>query len=76
MTETMKQNPYKSLGTVFVTKVAAGAKSQVKSDVGTLSERLTQYAYYMTEQQKDAGDALFVMDLHDAVKILRKHKTQ
>lgn len=66
------QNPYKSLGTAFVTQVVAGARTEVKSNVGTLSERLRQYAYYVTEQQKDAGDALLVMDLHDAAKELRR----
>ncbi len=65
-------NPYKAYGAAWTTGVIAGARSEVKSHVGTLSDRLRQFAYYMTEQQKDAGDALLVMDLHDAVKIIKR----
>jgi hypothetical protein len=65
------RNPYTDLGTAFVAGVVAGARSEVKSNVGSLSERLQNFAFYMTEQQKDAGDALLVMDLHDAAKALR-----
>lgn len=64
-------NPYMALGTALVTGVLAGARTEVASRVGTLSERLQNFAFYMTEQQQHPGDALLVMDLHDAVKALR-----
>jgi len=67
------QNPYKDIGIAFVSGVAAGASAEVKSNVGLLSERLTNFAYYMTEQQQDAGDALLVMDLHDAATFLKRN---
>lgn len=69
----LKTNPYKDIGTAFVTTVLAGARTQTKSHVGTLSERLTNYTYYLTENQQDAGDALLIMDLHDAIGLLRKN---
>lgn len=66
-------NPYKAIGTAFLTAAMAGARVEVKSRVGTLSERLTNYTYFLTEQQQDEGDALLIMDLHDAVRCLRRH---
>lgn len=64
-------NPYKTIGAAWVNAAVAGARMEVKSNVGTLSERLQKFAFYMTEQQQDAGDALLVMDLHNAVMALR-----
>lgn len=67
----MMENPYLAIGTAFVTGVLAGARTEVKSRSGTLSERLQNFAFYMTEQQSHPGDALLVMDLHNAFNILR-----
>lgn len=66
------ENPYIEHGKKFEAKILAGAdRVQVKADDGALSDRLQEYAFYMTEQAKESGDALLVMDLHDAVRALR-----
>lgn len=66
------ENPYIEYGNKFVSEsLTATAPVEVKSEEGRLSDRLQEFAFYMTEQAKVTGDALLVMDLHDAVKALR-----
>lgn len=69
MTTKMK-NPYHELGDGFVSSVFAGNRGKIEGNQAGLHERLKQYAYYVTENAVEAGDALLANDLLDAAKRL------
>lgn len=66
----MTENPYIKAGIEFTAGVIGGERGQLPAP--GVADRLRQYAYYMTEQQKTAGDALLVMDLWDAIKAIER----
>lgn len=63
-------NPYVQAGKDFVGNVLGVGKQELPAPGA--ADRLRRYAYFMTENQKDAGDAMLVMDLWDAVKALER----
>ncbi len=65
----MTENPYTQAGKDFVGNVLGVGGQQLPAP--NAAERLRRYAYYITENQKDAGDAMLVFDLHEAVKALK-----
>jgi hypothetical protein len=67
-------HPYDALGEEFVRRALAGDRPQMGGP--GLAERLTKYAFYLTENQKTAGDALLVWDLHAAAKLARTDDTK
>jgi hypothetical protein len=69
------QNPYSVIGDAFVDSVVAGNRGKIEGKQEGLSDRLRQYAYYLTENMVEAGDALFVNDLLDAAKRLNPAPT-
>lgn len=70
MTEKKMENPYYTLGEAFVSSVVGGNRGRIEGKQEGLSDRLRQYAYYLTENMIEAGDALLVNDLLDAAKRL------
>lgn len=64
------ENPYHQAGKDFVGNVLGVGRQELPAP-GT-AERLRRYAYYITENQKNAGDAMLVFDLHEAVKALER----
>lgn len=65
-------HPYHGIGDRFVAKVVAeGGTHDVRATEGKLSARLTEYVFYLTEQQAHPGEALLVMDIHEAIRVLR-----
>lgn len=68
MSEVMKQNPYIEYGKNFTTDVLSGKRVQM-SQPG-LVDRIRDYAFYIQENGKTAGDALLVVDLLDAAKLI------
>jgi hypothetical protein len=70
MQETRMENPYRTLGDAFVDSVVGGNRGKIEGKQEGLSDRLRQYAYYLTENMVEAGDALLVNDLLDAAKRL------
>ena len=70
MIEKKTENPYYTLGEAFVSSVVAGNRGKIEGKQEGLSDRLRQYAYYLTENMVEAGDGLLVNDLLDAAKRL------
>lgn len=68
--EKKMENPYNTLGEAFVSSVTAGNRGKIEGRQEGLSDRLRQYAYYLTENMVEASDALLVNDLLDAAKRL------
>lgn len=64
------KNPYHILGDALVDSVVAGNRGKIEGKQEGLSDRLREYAYYLTENMVEAGDALLVNDLLDAAKRL------
>lgn len=67
-------NPYEAIWTAKSSAILAGAETGVLPAIGTLSERLRNFAYYMTEQQKTGADAMLVFDLHAAADKLEARR--
>jgi hypothetical protein len=72
MTEKKMGNPYYTLGETFVSSVQAGNRGKMTGNQIGLSDRLRQYAYYVTENATEAGDALLSNDLLDAARQLER----
>lgn len=70
MSEKKMENPYHALGNAMVDSVLAGNLAKIEGKQIGLSDRLRQYAYYLTENMIEAGDGLLVNDLLDAAKRL------
>lgn len=66
--ETKMENPYIEYSKEFVDRVASGGIVMVRQP--GVADRLRKYAYYLTENQKGAADALLIGDLWDAIKLL------
>jgi hypothetical protein len=63
-------NPYYVLGENFVSYVVDGNSGKITGNQIGLSDRLRRYAYYVTENAVEAGDALLANDLLDAARQL------
>lgn len=72
MTEKKMENPYYTLGEAFVSSVLAGNRGKVTGNQIGLPDRLRKYAYYVTENATEAGDALLSNDLLDAARQLER----
>ena len=72
MTEKKMENPYYTLGEAFVSSVVVGNRGKITGNQIGLSDRLRQYAYYITENAVEAGDALLANDLLDAARQLER----
>lgn len=71
MAEEKMENPYTEFGKATVDRIIDGERVEVTNQPGT-SERLRQFAYYMTENQNTPADAMLVMDLHTAADALKR----
>lgn len=69
----MTENPYHKLGEAFVSSVVAGNRGKITGNQIGLSDRLREYAFYRQENAVEAGDALLVNDLLDAVRQLERN---
>lgn len=69
------QNPYTTYADQLTDAVLDGERVQVSGgEQPDLPDRLRMMAYYLCENQKTAGDALFGMDLHAAADVLDRLK--
>ncbi len=66
------KNPYEAIAKAKVTGILAGARTAAVPNVGALHERIREYAFYMTENQKTPTDTMLVFDLQSAAKLLKK----
>lgn len=72
----LMQNPYEAIYSAKQVAILGGARIDASPNTDTLPERLRQMAHYLTENQTTGADAMFVMDLHDAVKTIERAERQ
>ncbi len=67
---TQAENPYIQVGKDFVGNVLGVGRQSLPAPGA--AERLRRYAYYLTENQQTAGDAMLVTDIWEAVKAIER----
>jgi hypothetical protein len=67
------ENPYIQVGEDLISAALGVGRRQLPAP--GVADRLRQYAYYVTENQRNAGDAVLVFDLHEAVAALTKGRS-
>lgn len=71
-TDTMMVNPYIAYAEQMTGAILDGERVEITpTDQPGLSDRLRNLAFYCTENQKTAADALLVIDLHAAADALK-----
>lgn len=67
------EHPYNDIWKAKETAIVAGARTQLEPQTDMkLSDRLQEMSYYLTERQQCGADVMFLMDLREVIKLLKR----